>query len=408
MACPWREGARRTRKSWSDYCEGEVTVEGRRTTGVAAGPPPAADASRGLWLADPYSDWPARYPGRRAVGYFCSYAPLEILHAAGLTPLRLFPVEGTVAQADAVLPPFSCALARSTTERLLLGELSFVEAVLFVHTCDTMQCLADIWRMAGTDLKVINFPLPAVLSARGARELVQAGQRELLRALEDELGRHVTDESLRASVALYNEQRRLLSELYAWRDRLPALRLWQLSMAGFVMPVEDHISLLQQSLSVAAGADGESRRGPRLAIVGTVLHEGSILDLIEELGGQVVADDLCTGERYLQSSVELHEDGDPQTALVERTLARPVCPAKRHADRDAPERLVRLARSRGAQGVVFVLPRYCDPCGFDSVLQRRALDTEGIPHLTVETELTQPTGQLRTRLQAFLELLSPG
>jgi benzoyl-CoA reductase/2-hydroxyglutaryl-CoA dehydratase subunit BcrC/BadD/HgdB len=69
------------------------------------------------------------------------------------------------------------------------------------------------------------------------------------------------------------------------------------------------------------------------------------------------------------------------------------------------ERLLRLLRTTGAQGVILVLPKFCDPHAFDHVLLARALDEAGVPHLLIETEVTTPTGQLRTRLQAFIEML---
>ena len=101
------------------------------------------------FIVHPYRDWKARYPRRRVFGYLCTYAPLEVLHAAGFTPVRLMQLSGPVALANAYLPSFACAPARAVTERMLGGELDFLDGVLFTHTCDTMQCMADIWCMAG-------------------------------------------------------------------------------------------------------------------------------------------------------------------------------------------------------------------------------------------------------------------
>jgi len=127
------------------------------------------------FVAHPYRDWPVRYPGRRAFGYLCAYAPLEVLHAAGFAPVRLMQLSDTVTLADAHLPSFACALARTATERMLCGELDFFAGILFAHTCDTLQCATDIWRMAGPHFKVIPFSLPTVLSSPYARTYLGDG-----------------------------------------------------------------------------------------------------------------------------------------------------------------------------------------------------------------------------------------
>ncbi len=353
--------------------------------------------------ADPYLDWPTRFPDRRAFGYLCTYAPLEVLHAAGFTPLRLMQSSGQMALVDAHLPSFACALARAVTETMLSGQLDFVEGVLFPHTCDTLQCLADIWRMAKPCFRVVTFSLPSVLTGSGARDYLLAELRHLAAILESEFESPVTEEALRGSIALYNRQRRLLSDLYAQRNRLSAQHLWSLTSSAMLMPVEDHNTLLESSLH-AAGAAGEvARAGPAVVLVGAVLDEPSIPVLVEELGGRVVGDDLCTGSRYFDQLVD--EVMEPFEALAERYVQRAHCPAKHHSRQTRAERLLALVRNAGAQGVVFVLPKFCDPHAFDYVPLSQELDSVGIPHLLIETELTMPSGQLRTRVQAFLELL---
>ncbi|MDP3047100.1 MAG: 2-hydroxyacyl-CoA dehydratase family protein, partial [Chloroflexota bacterium] len=73
--------------------------------------------------AAPYRDWTARFPGRRALGYLCSYLPEEIIHAAGFVPLRILPAGAASPRADAHLQSYTCSLARGCLERSLTGEL---------------------------------------------------------------------------------------------------------------------------------------------------------------------------------------------------------------------------------------------------------------------------------------------
>ena len=83
--------------------------------------------------SNPYAHWEERYPGHRAFGYLCTYAPLEVLHATGFAPVRLLSLSSSVSRANAYLPGFCCALARGVTERMLTGELRFLQGVLFAH-----------------------------------------------------------------------------------------------------------------------------------------------------------------------------------------------------------------------------------------------------------------------------------
>jgi benzoyl-CoA reductase subunit C len=366
----------------------------------------ATDPSVMGFMANPYRDWHSRYPGRRAFGYLCPQAPLELLHAAGFAPVRLMQLSGPVALADAHLPSFACALVRTVTERMLRGELDFLEGVLFVHTCDTMQCAADIWRMARPRFRVVNFSLPSVLSQASTRDYLLAELHGLAAALQSLFGAEVTDDALRASVARYNEQRRLLATLYEHRGRLPVDEFWSLTLAGMVMPVEEHNVLLRDILGQTERRGDVVPAGPALILAGAVLDDLAVPRLIAELGGQVVGDDLCTGSRYFDTCADEHHE--PYAALADRYLQRPPCPAKHDASRPRAQRLLELVRSSKAQGVIFVLPKFCDAHAFDYVPLAQALDRAGVPHLSIETDLTVPAGQLRTRLQAFLEMLQPG
>jgi benzoyl-CoA reductase subunit C len=355
-------------------------------------------------ITNPYRKWHSRYPGHRAFGYLCPYAPLELLHAAGLVPIRLMQLAGPVVQANAHLPAFACALVRTVTERMLSGELDFLEGALFVHTCDTMQCAADIWRMASPRFKVLNFSLPTVLSHASAHDYLLAELHELASALQSAFGIEVNQEALRASIALYNEQRRLLAALYDHRGALPVDQLWSLTLAAMLMPPVEYNVVLGKALRQAADQQGLVTHGPAIILVGSVLDDPTIPELIAELGGQVVGDDLCTGSRYFDTLVD--EQREPYVALADRYLLRTPCPAKHDAARPHAGRLLDQVHRTRAQGVIFALPKFCDPHAFDYVPLAHALTEAGVPHLLIETDVTVSAGQLRTRVQAFLEMLS--
>jgi bzd-type benzoyl-CoA reductase N subunit len=352
--------------------------------------------------AAPYRDWEARFPGRRALGYLCSYVPEEIIHAAGFVPLRIVPGAAASPRADAHLQSYTCSLARGCLERSLTGELDFLAGVAFAHTCDTMQCLADVWRERGTGKWVGWMVQPVTLDSPHARSYLVAELKRFAASLEAQFGVAVTDEGLRTSIALYNVNRRLLAEMHARRNVISAVRLWQAINAAMLLPPEE-FQRLAQAIVPTTGPAATRTGSVGLVLSGATLDDPSILSLIQDLGARVVGDDLCNGERYFDTLVS--ETGDPWEALADRYLRRVPCPCK-HAGLDAREKhLLGLVRERGAQGVVFVHKKFCEPHAWDYPPLAAALQKAGIPNLLLETEATTPLGVVRTRIEAFLEML---
>jgi len=360
-----------------------------------------------LLESEPLRDWERRYPGRKAIGYLCTYVPEEIAHAAGLTPVRLLPCGGPISLADASLPSYTCSLARSTLEQALQGRLAFLQGVLFSHTCDTMQCLADIWR-AATGSFVETMVQPVNLVGAHAMPYLVAELRRFARSLEEGPGVRITEEALWESIRLYNRHRELLASLYRQRESLSATQLFSLVRAGMTMPKEEHNRLLEQTLSALAegNAEGSEEARPRLLISGSTLDDASLLALIEEMGGQVVSDDLCDGSRYFDAPIA---DGEnPWEALALRFLRRAPCPCKYGGLEARGRRVLDLARRHRVDGVLFVFKKFCEPHAWDYPYLADLLRREGIPHLLIETEQGTPVEQFRTRVQAFLEMLTSG
>jgi benzoyl-CoA reductase/2-hydroxyglutaryl-CoA dehydratase subunit BcrC/BadD/HgdB len=94
------------------------------------------------------------------------------------------------------------------------------------------------------------------------------------------------------------------------------------------------------------------------------------------------------------------------TAIANRFLERVVCPAKHGGLERRADHILLLARDKEASGVVFVLPKFCDPHAFDYPHIKQRLDEAGIPNLLIEIDDPLPAlGQLKTRFEAFLEML---
>jgi len=351
----------------------------------------------------PLRDWPARYPDHRAMGVLCSDVPQEMLHAAGFTPVRLRGTSAPLRYADAHLPSFTCALCRSCLDQLLGGELAFLAGTVLAHTCDAMQALADLWRMNTPDSWFVATVMqPINLGTPAARPYLLAELGRFRQRLAGLAGRPLSDDDLWASIALYDETRRLVGRLQTLRDRLTAVQFFAVLDAAQIMPREQFNPLLA-GLLAALEQIPPRPAGPRLFLAGAVLDEPRLLEMVDALGAQVTGDDLCSGSRHFYGQVG--GEGDPLAALTDYYLQRPPCPARLQPAHDPGRYLLERAREAQADGLLLVLQKFCEPHAFDYALLRPALERAGLPHLLLEMEHTPSLEALRTRLQALVEML---
>lgn len=346
--------------------------------------------------------------GGPVIGTLCSYAPEEIVVAAGGLPLRLLTTGAGDQGADAHLQAYSCSLARGALSDWLQGRLAVLDGTVFAHTCDTMQRLSDIWRLSDGGRFHADVLWPAMVTAPGA----EAYSVEMLRDFADAYGRHfdrvIDEEALAETAALYNRIRRHLQRLYVLRRERPGLVAggdW-LALMRAAMVMDRRV--LAERLAELADALGQAPTAPfsgkRLVLAGGVCEAPAIYHVVESTGAAVVWDDLCTGWRYAAGEIDLALP--IWTALARRYLRRGVCPAKHAGLTRRADDLIAAARQAGADGVILLHLKFCDPHLFDYPYLKQRLDAAGLPCLMVELEDQRTAeGQLRTRCEAFIEML---
>jgi benzoyl-CoA reductase subunit C len=348
--------------------------------------------------------------GKKIIGYMCTYAPEELIIAAGAHPLRLFGSNKNILLADGHLQSYCCSLVRNVLEDALGGDLNLLDGMIFPHTCDSVQRLSDIWRLnvpSGFHLDVV---LPVKLDTESAKNYYVDVLKRFRSDLEKELKVRITDDDLRKSILLYNDIRGGLKKIYDLKMRNPEAisgkDIFTLVRAAFIMDRPAYLKIIQNVIKELQKSSGPAKKetGKRLILSGGICSHPDIYSVIEEAGGAVVRDDLCTGSRYCEGMIG--EAGDPITALAERYRQRVNCPAKHQTNNSRAEHLLQIVKDTRASGVIFMLLKFCDPHAFDYPYLISALDAAGIAHLLIEVE-DQPLaqGQLRTRLEAFLETL---
>ena len=288
--------------------------------------------------------------------------------------------------------------------------LNLLDGVVFPHTCDSIQRLSDVWRLNLVRSFHVDVVLPVKLSTPAAGQYLIDVLKKFQKELETALGKEISKDALIDAVKTYNGIRALMMRLYTLRRQNPQIVSGRdfniIVRAAMIMERKSFLEAL--SFIVADLEKKAPHNNPsgmkRLVLTGGICSHPDIYDAIEAAGGVVAGDDLCTGARYFEGLLD--ENLDPLTAMAKRYTERAVCPAKHTGLTDRGENLVQTARDCQADGVIFLLLKFCDPHAFDYPYIKEMLDRENIPSLLLEMEeQTQAGGQLQTRLETFIQIL---
>jgi benzoyl-CoA reductase subunit C len=342
------------------------------------------------------------------IGYLCSYTVEELIYAAGFHPMRLFSSKSDIVLAENHLQSYCCSLVRGVLEDSLSGRLDFLDGTVFPHTCDSIQRLSDIWRMNGRYEFFADVILPAKLTGRSAKTYMLDVLARFKKDLETAAGKEITHADLEKSIKKFNLIRKNLSKIYTLQSRKPGsikgADLYALIKGSMVMDRDEVADLLPAITSNLEKMDAPVNNGKRIVVSGSLCDSPDIYAAIEEAGGVIVGDDLCTGQRWFEGQIP--EDGNPISAIAARYMDRMICPAKHTSTTTRGENIVSLTRKNKADGVIFMLLKFCDPHAFDYPYLKEYLDREGIKNMLIEMDDQQQNlGQLSTRFETFIHMI---
>lgn len=129
-----------------------------------------------------------------------------------------------------------------------------------------------------------------------------------------------------------------------------------------------------------------------------------LVELIEEEGFAIVAEDTDIGDRYPLEDIPVRKSIEENLVNLARAYLRKA-PSPR--DLDPGGRLLfydSLIRERGVMGVIFSYYKFCDPPLAEYPYIATYLKGQSIPCLLLEEEEVL-SGQNITRTQAFLEMI---
>jgi benzoyl-CoA reductase/2-hydroxyglutaryl-CoA dehydratase subunit BcrC/BadD/HgdB len=358
-----------------------------------------------------------RAAGAKFVGTFCIYVPEEILIALDAAFLALCGGTAvTIPYAEREFPRNMCPLVKSTLGLAFSNTCPYSpleDLAVGETTCDAKK---KTWDVLGREGGFHVLEVPQKKSEAGRRLWLEE-VRAFAAALEETTGHKLEAGRLAEAVRLMNRKRRALARLHELRkgDRPPisgtdSLIVMQASLIDDPARFTNELEKLNEELAdrVGQGISPFPPGAPRLMISGcpAVLGNWKVHHLAESAGAAIVVDETCTGTRYFSGEVA-ETDGDLSAqleAIAARYLGVDCSCFTPNAERI--DNVLRLAGEFRAGGVIQYILHACHTYNIEAINVAAALKTAGIASMKIETDYTEEdTGQLRIRLEAFLESL---
>jgi benzoyl-CoA reductase subunit C len=371
-----------------------------------------------------YSDYGSRarelrQSGRKVIGYLSALCPVEILTAAGLVPIRLKGnVSEAITKADAHMETMVCPFVRNVFDGVLKGRYPYLDGMVLPHQCDSLERTTDVWsyNLGLPYWHFLNYPHVADdPSIEFTREILKL----FIGTLEQFTGNRISDEILAEAVRAHNENRRAMRSLYALRKEAPPLisgvEVMKVLVAAMSLPVDESTALIHSVADqVKRRGSGACGKSARIMLIGDQVDDAAIVEAIEGTGACLVMDDLSTGSKLYWGDVD--ETPDPVQGIAERYLRKLKIPTTFVGTGDTYQEnlearfghMLRYIEQFKVDGVILFIYKYCDPYGFEVPAIKSFIESSDTPVLYLEDEYsTSSIGRVKTRIQAFLEMIGP-
>ena len=357
--------------------------------------------------------WALEYKksGGQVMGCYSALVPEEVVWACGFLPIQLTMSGSKYVKAHEYLPPYVCDCSKDILEQVLDGRYGYLDGLLVAHVCETIRGLAGIWRLHWPE-RFVHVFTPPVNNDAGAKRYLKAEILSLAERLSDMGGEKLTEDNLKEAISVYNTNRQLVEQIYEHRGTHPgSIRPEQVVSAvlsSMVMPKPLHNDMLKEFLKTLEFET--PKMGTRIILSGLMfendlINQTALPHILEDAGAVVVWDDLASGMRYRLLETRINKTGSPLDILVESLLGPQTAPTRRPVEHKVRE-ILAMGQKHRAQGVIFLIPKYCDPLSLEISELTNMLKQNDCPSLVLEISGSLFEGQIRTRVEAFLEMIS--
>lgn len=355
--------------------------------------------------------------GKKVVGVFCSFTPVELIEAAGAVHIGLCgSSEEGIVDAERILPNTLCPLIKSSYGLAVTDKcpyFHFSDMILAETTCDGKK---KMYELMGEIKPTHVMQLPQGLESEQAIDFWENEVRKAKDAIEKTLGLEITEEKLREAIRLKNRERKAILDFYELgklnpcpitvKDLLRALdwTSYSFDQEEIIFRLEGMTERVKKEYR--ENFEGKVSKKPRILITGcpTSGVREKIIYQIEELGGDIVGFENCGGPRCQKDVVD--EDKEPIRALAEKYLRISCSVMSPNPGRF--EYMKEMVEEYAVDGVIEVVLHGCHTFAVEAYkVQRYVTETLEKPYMCIDADFSNSDkGQIATRISAFLEMIS--
>ena len=365
----------------------------------------------------------AKADGGICLGYTCFHIPEVLLNVDRCFSARLrAPNTGSIDIATYYMSNYTCEYARALLERAIEGGYQFLDALIGVDACSMMNRSMEHFEILGVNSKpnffVTHTDMPFKITDYTLDGYERQMQVRVLDRIHEVFGVDTSDAAIRKAVAEHNEVCKIISEIREMRKAenpvITGYEFHVLNLVTYTCPKALILPYLRETLEELKTREPDPKPAfrARVAIVGSEIDDPKLTKLIEDVGALVVSDRYCFGSTPGREVIELKDDEPALRQICLHYMEVSEC-ARYISDEKVLQRREtsdRLAKEFGAEGIIYEQMKYCDYWGFERALVSHIMHDEyGWPVLSIDRLYNNGnSGQLRTRVQAFVESLEEG
>ena len=362
----------------------------------------------------------AKSEGRLCIAYTCYHIPEVLLNLDNCFSTRLrAPRTGSMDIATYYMSSYLCGYSKALVERGIEGGYNHLNALIGSETCSEMnRCYEhfEILNLVNNDKFFVSIPdAPFKIMPHTVKHMRQQLQTKVLDKLHEVYGVDISETAMRRAVEEHNEVCRLITEIGEYRKednpRITGYEFHILNLISYVCPkylILDKLRETAEELKTRKPDEKKDFRA-KVVVVGSEIDDPDFIKLMEESGARVVADRFCFGSLPGREEIHLSENGDVLEEIILHYMNTSQCPRYMSQDKvhGRKEYVKQLVEEYHAEGVIYEQLKFCEYWGYERALASHIITNDyGIPSVTVDRQYTaSASGQLRTRVQAFVESL---
>jgi len=363
------------------------------------------------WCAEHPGEVAARQKaaGKKVIGVLPIYVPEELVHAAGMFPIGCWGGNTPISKAAKYFPAFACSIMQAVMEYAEGGAYAALDGFLVSAPCDTLKCVTQDLMAACPDKEVICIVYPQNNKPEHAVRYTMTELYKVKVRLEKLGGKKIEDSAIKRSIEIYNENRLAMQEFYSIAAANPGVVNARdrhiVAKSSYFMDKAEHSALVRELNDLLRALPDTNWKGKKVVLAGIVAEPNELLDILDEQGVAIVADELAHENRQFRTLVP--QGLDQLERLARQWQDVDACSVVYDPEKKRCQLIADMALQNKADGVIYCQMKFCDPEEFDYPCVKKACDKAGVPVLNLEVEQnTETAGQVRTRVQAFVEMLN--